>query len=199
MYKNIKSIEIFKDNIRFEIDDDKNTKGNIFSKVPFDFNVKHFETRFEYKTDYTTIVILRSFMTVFLNDKPILKFYIPRPVRYYIEKDIKLKGSFSLEYRKHLRSEYDNTRHVLANLNGVDTESDAFAKIKKKVEKYSRGIHNQPILSVFYDCNEDVIRYSIISDNIVVESGYEPITEKTDKQQVSNLPNIFDLKDDLHD
>ena len=99
--------------------------------------------------------------------------------------------------RKHLRSEYDNTRHVLANLNGVDTESDAFAKIKKKVEKYSRGIHNQPILSVFYDCNEDVIRYSIISDNIVVESGYEPITEKTDKQQVSNLPNIFDTEDDL--
>lgn len=195
MYKNIKSIEIFKDKIQFEIDDDKNTKGTIFSKVPFDFSLKNFETRFEYKTDYTTIVILRSFMTVFLNDNPILKFYIPRPVRYYIEKDIKLKGSFSLEYRKHLRSEYDNTRHVLANLNGVDTESDAFAKIKKKVEKYSRGIHNQPILSVFYDCNEDVIRYSIISDNIVVESGYEPLTEKP----VDKLPNIFDTEDDLHD
>ncbi len=195
MYKNIKSIEIFKDKIQFEIDDDKNTKGTIFSKVPFDFSLKNFETKLEYKTDYTTIVILRSFMTVFLNDNPILKFYIPRPVRYYIEKDIKLKGSFSLEYRKHLRSEYDNTRHVLANLNGVDTESDAFTKIKKKVEKYSRGIHNQPILSVFYDCNEDVIRYSIISDNIVVESGYEPLTEKP----VDKLPNIFDTEDDLHD
>lgn len=195
MYKNIKSIEIFENKIQFEIDDDKNTKGTIFSKLPFDFSLKNFETKLEYKTDYTMIVILRSFMTISLNDKPILKFYIPRPVRYYIEKDIKTKGSFSLEYRKHLRSEYDNSRHVLVNLNGVDTECDTFYKIKKKVEKYSRGIHNQPTLSVFYDNNEDVIRYAIVNDNTVVESGYEPLTEKP----VDKLPDIFDMKDDLHD
>lgn len=195
MYKNIKSIEIFKDKIQFEIDDDNNTKGTIFSKEPFDFSIKNFEKKLEYKTDSATIVILRSFMTISLNDKPILKFYIPTPVRYYIEKDIKAKGSFSLEYRKHLRSEYDNTRHVLVNLNGVDTETDTFAKIKKKVEKYSRGIHNQPILSVFYDHIEDVINYAIVSGNIVVESGYEPLTEKP----IDKLPDIFDMKDDLHD
>lgn len=194
MYKNIKSIEIFENAIMFETDDFK--EGHVKSKLPFLFNSKAFENRLEYECDYDfKVVILRSFLTILKSGNPVLRFYIPRPVRYYIEKDIKTKGFFSLEYRKHLRSDYDNTRHVLVNLNGVDTETDAFAKIKKKVEKYSKGIHNQPILSVFYDCNEDVIRYSIVSDNTVVESGYEPLTEKP----VDKLPDIFDMEDELHD
>lgn len=188
MYKHIKHITISDRVITFETD---NKSGTIISTESLDFDVKKYDEKIEYESSFTKITINRSFLTVTKDGETILRFYIPKPVRYYIEKDIRLKGSFDLEYRKHLRTEYDNTKHVLANLNCVDTDCDAFYKIVKKIERYSKGIHNQPILSVFYDAAEDIIRYVIISNNSVVESGYEPMTEKTCEE----LPNIFNLDD----
>jgi len=189
MYKHIKLIKISNKLIEFETN---TTSGRIHTTTPLDFCSKRYEEKIVYKCDFdVTVTINRSFLTITKSDQCLLRFYIPKPVRYYIQKDIQTKDHFDLEYRKHLRSEYDNSKHVLVSLNGVDLESDSFFKISKRVEQYSRGIHSQPILVVFYDGLEDVIRYSIVHNNIVVESGYEPMVEKG-----GNLPNIFDMEDE---
>lgn|GEM_PF-3143445 len=189
MYKHIKLIKISNNRIEFETNV---TSLTIILKEKFDFDNKRYEEKLVYKDDFGHVLTInRSFLTITKADSCLLKFYIPKPVRYYIQKDIQIKGHFDLEYRKHLRSEYDNSKHVLVSLNGVDLESDSFFKISKRVEQYSRGIHSQPILVVFYDGLEDVIRYSIVHNNIVVESGYEPMVEKG-----GNLPNIFDMEDE---
>lgn len=192
MYKKIKSIEISATVIKFETDE---FKGTVRSPAPFNFDSKLSKQRLEYDcNDNYKVVIFKNNLVIYDYQDVVLKFYIPNPVRYYIIKDVKTKGLFSLEYRKHLRGDYDCDKHVLVNMNGIDTENNsAFDRIVKKVGKYSKGIYKQPILIIFYDAQDDLIRYSIVSENIVVESGCETYDEQ--KDTLEELPNIFDTDD----
>ena len=192
MYKKIKSIEISANVIKFETDE---FKGSVRSPAPFNFDSKLSNQRLEYDcNDDYKVVIFKNNLVVYQWQDVVLKFYLPNTVRYYIIKDVKTKGVFSLEYRKHLRGDYDCDKHVLVNMNGIDTESNpAFDRIVKKVGKYSKGVYKQPILIVFYDAQDDLIRYSIVSENVVVESGCETYDER--KDPLEELPNIFDTDD----
>jgi hypothetical protein len=189
MYKNIKSIEISENVIKFETNDNK---GSVKSTIPFNFDSKLMNQRHEYDcNDNYKVVIYKNNLVVYQWSEVVLKLFIPTPVRYYIIKDIRLKGVFTLEYRKHLRNEYDSQKHIFVQMNYISDDLEEIVnKVKKKVEKYSKGIHNIPILVCFRDVLEDVIRYSIISSGVVVESGYEPCVEKVEKTR-RKLPDIY--------
>lgn len=191
MYKNIKSIEISANLIKFERAD--SLCGRVVTQQPFDFDVKKCDSRIVYEcNDNYRVIINKSYMILYKFEEVILKFYIPKSVRFYLVKDIKSKGSFSLDYRKHLRNDYDITKHVFINMNGVDSDCDEVNKIRKKSEKYSKGIFNQPIIIIFHDKQENVIRYAIVHDNLIVESS---CIEYREKKQIGELPNIYDMED----
>lgn len=189
MYKNIKSIEIVENVIKFETEENK---GSVKSQIPFNFDSKLMNQRHQYDcNDNYEVVIYKNNLIIYQWSDVVLKFFIPVPVRYYINKDIRSKGLFTLEYRKHLRNEYDNQKHIFIQMNYISDDFDGIVtKVKKRVEKYSTGIHNLPILVCFHDVLEEVIRYSIVSGGIVVESGYEPCVKKIVKERVK-LPDIY--------
>ena len=191
MYKNIKTIEISANLIKFETNE--HLSGRVVTPKPFDFDVKKYDDRLEYDcNDNYKVVISKNYLVLYQWEDIILKFYMPRPVRFYLIKDIRTKGMFSLDYRKHLRSDYDSTKHVLVNMNGVDDDCEEVNKIRKKAEKYSKGTYHQPIIVIFDDRQENVIRYAIIQDNLIVESSCMKYIEP---REIGELPNIFEMED----
>jgi hypothetical protein len=198
MYKHIKSIEIHESKISFELEN--GVCGIVVTDKPMVFSAKSFEESVNYTASCGySVHISRSYLTVFLKKKDVheqlFRFFIPKPVRYLIEKDIRQRDSFTLEYRKHLRSEYDKSKAVIINLNGVDVESYSVLNILKRAEKYSTGIHHQPLVILFDDKLDDVIRFYIVSNNIPVESGYLSHDILPEEQEPSDLPNIFEQDD----
>lgn len=105
-------------------------------------------------------------------DELICKIYVPQKVKYLVSKDLRLKGKFSLEYRKHLRSEFSCEKHVFLAFNYIPEKYEKQVdKLRKLCQKYSSGVYNQPILCCYFGEQNESLYYGIIKDNIPVESG----------------------------
>ena len=107
------------------------------------------------------------------NEELICKIYVPQKVKYLKNKDLRLKGKFSLEYRKHLRSEYSSEKHIFLAFNYIPEKYEKLVnKARALCQKYSSGVYNQPILCCYFGEQNDSLYYGIIKDNIPVESGW---------------------------
>jgi hypothetical protein len=106
------------------------------------------------------------------NENQIAKIYVPKKVKYIIEKDIKKSGYFDLTYRRHLYKEYDASHHIFIQMNYIPEDCDDRVElIRKKSERYSTGYNNPPIIIIFYNEQLHRLNYSIVKDCVIVESG----------------------------
>jgi len=191
MYSNIKEFNITRDSIQFQTNEMSDIVTLTTIDNLLDFNKLKCDTKRTYDTnqDGITITIYKNNLVIYKDATAICRFYIPVKVKFLIEKDLNKSGEFSLEYRKHIRHEYDSNKCVFMAMNFIPEFAEDLSDILRiKARRYSTGVINMPVVACFYDESTDSLRYGISKDNIVVESGIiEP--EKTHK--VTELPNIF--------
>lgn len=179
MYSKIKTLEIESNLIEFKTNEmPDSVRLRLLSPIIFDdkFFVEEqivlMETSDSPDNDRYVCKCLKNNIYITKNDELICKIYVPQKVKYLISKDLRLKGKFSLEYRKHLRSEYSCEKHVFLSFNYIPEKYEKLVeKARKLCQKYSSGIHNQPILCCYIGEQTNSLYYGIVKDNIPVESG----------------------------
>lgn len=180
MYSRIKTMEIENDLIEFKTNEmPESVKLRLLSPIVYDdkFFIEEQNIPVE-STDLSdtskfACKCLKKNIYITKNDELICKIYVPQKVRYLISKDLRLKGKFSLEYRKHLRSEYSTEKHIFLSFNFIPEKYEKLVeKARKLCQKYSSGIYNQPILCCYFGEQNNSLYYGIIKDNIPVESGW---------------------------
>lgn len=178
MYSRIKILEITRTKIIFD-NDNTYEPLTIELNSPITYDDKFFviERNIIGIGDDGQKYYIRCFKNnVYITDsmsEHICKIYVPQKVKYLIEKDINKSGVFSLEYRKHLRTDYSSDKHIFLAFNYIPEEfEDLVDKAKEKCKQYSTGVYNQPILCVYMDNENERLFFGIVKDSIPVESGY---------------------------
>jgi len=178
MYSKIKTLEIGKMDICFQ-NIDSSIKTRIKLSTPIEYNDKFFleekfinavdddNTQYKVKCFKNNIYIYKSTIEL------VCKIYVPQKVKYLINKDINTKKIFTLEYRKHLKTEFSCEKHIFLAFNYIpENFENLIEKARNICKTYSTGIYNQPILCCYFDNENERLFYGIIKDNIPVESGY---------------------------
>ncbi len=168
MYKNIEILEITSSRVLLQKYGKEPISINLSSIIDF----SKYDEILDYESETASVRIYKKNMIIKTDDE-LIKVYIPKPVRYFIIKDVQKKGLFSLTYRKHLYQEYDNEKHVLIKVNHIPESRDFLIdSAQEKVKKYSTGIYNMPLLICYYDSSQDRLFYNIVKENIVIETGF---------------------------
>jgi hypothetical protein len=179
MYSKIKNLEIENHFIEFQTTDMLNPL-RLRLLTPISYDDKFFvEERFIAAESTSnagfekySCKCFKNNICITINNELVCKIYVPQKVKYLISKDLRLKGKFSLEYRKHLRNEYSREKHIFLAFNYIPEKCEKLVdKARKLCQKYSSGLYNQPILCCYFGEQNDSLYYGIIKDNIPVESG----------------------------
>ena len=110
MYRLFKEIKVSRHRILLELKDGRSFEYNFPDKelvFKQDIGNQHIIS----SESHQSICILKDRICLFNSTGCMEYFQCPKEMFYYIEKDIRLKGEFSLEYRKHFRWKFDK-RHV---------------------------------------------------------------------------------------
>lgn len=178
MYKNIKTLIIKPAKITFSTEENQE-ELTISLESPIKYTDKFFVKKMFIHAISENRPLKQYMVETYKNNVVIkcgsdvlLKIYVPNKVKYLINKDIEKTSFFSIEYRKHIRSDYDVSNHVTVKLTYIPEEHESMLETAHGyVNKFSRGKANMPILVVHFDFTTEELHYAIIKDNIVVESG----------------------------
>jgi len=182
MYSKIKTLQINAGIIKFQTTD-MAEPITIYHKEHIEYSDKFFvEQTNTFAVDKSgesfNIRCFKNNIYISNNIDLICKIYVPQKVKYLINKDILNKeDGFSLEYRKHLRTEYSCERHVFLSFNYIPEDYESLVEKARTIcKKYSSGVYNQPILCCYFDEDREKLFYAIVKDNISVENGYLSLT-----------------------
>jgi len=168
MYSKFKELIIGRDIVAFELID-----TDVHFEYELDYNVDDWRTQRGTLADNDDYSIKVDGKWIYIDDK-LHNFkemiYLPYEVRTIICKDIRKDLDFELSYRQHLRQVFSKTEMVVVNMNHIPDELNfKVEQVRKCGEKFSYGKAEKPIVVLFH--SDNTLHYTILKDEVIVESG----------------------------
>lgn len=174
MYRDFQDIEVTRKRIILKLNDGQSFEYNYPDKEIFYKNESGNQHIISGVTKQS-MCILKDRICMFDVNGDMEFFQTPKETLYYIEKDIKKHGFFSLEYRKHLKWKYDKRHARIHYMPGChQTILKKFDEIKYVYftvsEEFGRGVYEKPII-VFSPSHDGYLYYVVIQNYITVATG----------------------------